>query len=70
MEIGVLTGQEKGEAEARARTLRAIRLRAIATFGSSEGVLRQVEEIGLAIEAMSSGGAFGPAKTVSWEISA
>ena len=65
------TAQERGEREALERTLKAIRTRAIEMFGDGKEVMGQIEAVGLAIEAMSSGGAFGhelAAKSVKWEI--
>ena len=71
MENEDLTVQEIGEAGARKRALDLIRIRAIEMFGDDKEVMRQVEAIGLAIEAMSSGGALGhelATRSVSWEI--
>lgn len=71
MKDGVFTGRKEGDADARRRTLEAIRQRAVAMLGDSVEVIAQVEEVGLAIEALSLGHAFGsePAvRVVRWTI--
>lgn len=65
----VLTGQEVGEAEARARTVEAIESMAVARLGDSLEVRAQVRQIGAQIAALSvSNGRELERRIVSWEI--